>query len=475
MKVLLINPLTENPAMPGPPKMILNEGGVYPPQGLLHLASFEAKRGKHDVKIIDSFAEGLDYPAIERRIAQEKPDVVGVTLTTLYLGDGYRVLKSARNVSKDIITIAGGPHATLYPRQTIKLAEVDYAVCGEAEYVFGEMLDRLQNKQSLEGMEGVLTKANADLPAKQLLIQNLDDLPPVDYTLLPYNKYRSIMSKGNPVIVMMTSRGCPFHCSYCPQAGTKLRKRNAKLVADEVEQCLKLGIKDILFFDELFTLEHQRVRDLCGEFQKRNLKFRFHIRTRIKDTNQEMIDLLAKSGCHLIQFGIESGTERIQKLMNKNLDLKVVEQVIKMTRKAGILTYGNFMLGSPGETHEEMEATINFSIKLHLDFAVFAITMLLPKTDYYEMAFKQGKITEDFWEKYIADPMVPIKNAYWPDFGIQYLENECKKAYLKFYFRPWFMMDYLLRICSFQQMFIHAKSALAILNNFAFKKMISKD
>ncbi len=470
MKVLLINPLQENPAVPGPPKTILSEGGIYPPQGLLHLASYEAKRGKHEIKIIDAIAEELDYSALEQRIVLEKPDVVGVTLTTLYLGDGYRVLKIAKKISKDIITIVGGPHVSLYPKQSAELSEVDYAVYGEAEYVFGEMLDRLQQEKVVDDIPGVVSKKNSDKPAVQLTIQNLDELPIPDHKLLPYLKYRSILSKDNPVTVLMTSRGCPFKCSYCPQAGTKLRKRNAKLVADEIQQCLDLGIKDILFFDELFTLEHERVKELCGEFQRRGLKFRWHIRTRIRDVNKEIIELLAKSGCRLIQFGIESGTDRIQKLMNKNLDLQKVLEVVRMTRSAGILTYGNFMLGSPTETKEEMQATIDFAVKLKLDFAVFAITVLLPKTEYYNMGFAQNKIKEDFWEKYIKNPMETIENAYWPDFKKEFLEDMCKKAYLQFYFRPWYVWNYLARIASPRQVMTHFHSAKNIFFEYTKKQ-----
>ncbi|OGS22734.1 MAG: hypothetical protein A2252_08715 [Elusimicrobia bacterium RIFOXYA2_FULL_39_19] len=474
MKIILVNPLQENPCMPGPPKLILNEGGVFPPQGLLYLATYLKKFSRHEVKILDCIAEALDYAGVETRLAQEKPDVVGVTLTTLYLGDGYRILQIVKKISKDIITIAGGPHPTLFPKQTIKLPEVDYAVCGEADYILGEMLDRIETKKPLDDMEGVLSKTSPNKEVKQLFIDKLDDLPLVDYTLLPYNKYHSILSTNNPVTVMMTSRGCPFKCAYCPQAGTKIRKRNAKIVADEIEQYIKLGIKDILFFDELFTLEHERVKELCDEFLRRNLKFRFHIRTRIRDVNKDIIKLLKKSGCRLIQFGVESGTARIQKLMNKNLDLDKVRQVIKMTRQEGILTYGNFMLGSPTETKEEMQATIDFAKSSRLDFAVFAITLLLPKTEYYNQAAAQGKIKEDFWEKYILNPLVPIDNAYWPDFTKEFLEEMCKKGYNEFYFRPWYIWNYLTRILSPAQLTTHAKAAFHVLKSFSLSKLTGK-
>lgn len=469
LKVLLFNPLESNPAIPSPPKLILNEGGIYPSLGLLQLATMELLRGKHEVKIIDALPENLNYHDIENKIMEEKPDVIGVTLNTLYLGDGYRVLISAKRVSSDIITIVGGPHVTLYPKQTIELKEVDYAVNGEADFVFGEILDRIALGKSVDDLPGVLTKKNLNQPAKQIIVDNLDELPIVNRKLIPYKKYRSILSKSNPITIIMTSRGCVFRCAYCSQAGTKVRKRSTKNVADEIEQCLDLGIKDILFFDELFTIDHKRVKELCEEFISRGLKFRWHVRTRIKDVNREILELMKKAGCRLIQFGIESGTERIQKLMNKNLDLKRVEEVIKMVKDIGILTYGNFMIGSPTETEEEIKKTIDFAIKLDLDFAVFAVTVLLPKTEFYNMAFREGKIKIDFWEEYVKNPLIPIENAYWPDFDKEYLDNLCKEAYLKFYFRQRYIWNYISRVASLQQFISHFRSAVNVFFEFKMK------
>jgi len=466
MKVLLINPTQDNPAMRGPHKIVLNEAGIYPPCGLLHLATFEVLRGKHEVKILDSIAEGLNLEEIKKRILEEKPDVVGVTLTTLYLGDGYRIVKLVKEISKEIITVVGGPHLSLYPKETINWPDVDIAICGEAEYSFAEVLDRLSKKlpiEKLSDIPGVLTKFNYEKPACKLQIEDIDSLPIVNHRLVPYKKYFSILTEDNPVTVIMTSRGCPFNCAYCPQAGTKVRKRSAKKVADEIQQCLDMGIKDILFFDELFTLEHNRVKELCNEFLSRGLKFRWHCRTRIKDVDKEIIYLMKKAGCRLIQFGIESGTERIQKIMHKNLNLNKVREVIKMVRDAGILTYGNFMLGSPTETFEEMNKTIEFAMELKLDFAVFAVTHLIPKTEYHTMALKEGKWKEDVWEKYVRYPVEPIENIYWPDFDKNLLEKYCNNAYVRFYLRPWYIYNYIKRIMSPTQILNHFNSLTGIL------------
>jgi radical SAM superfamily enzyme YgiQ (UPF0313 family) len=467
MKVLLIWPTQENPVMPGPPKTILNEAGAYPPIGLVQLATNVRARGNHEIRIIDMILENLNMEKLEKIISEERPDAVGITVNTLYLGDGYNAFKTVKKVSKDIITIAGGPHVCAFPKEAIGLDEVDIAFYGEADFAFSDLLDRLSAKKPVEDIPGVITKRSTRIPGKSVSIENLNDIPVPDRRLLDYKKYNSILSADNPITIMMTSRGCPYKCAYCPAGGTKMRARSVESMTGEVESCLNLGIENIFFFDELFTFNKKRVNDICAEFSRRKLRFFWHIRARINDIDEPLLELLAKSGCRLIQFGIESGTERIQSVMNKNLDLKRVEKVISMTRKAGILAYGNFMIGSPTETEDEIMRTIDFSIRLKLDFAVFAITMLLPGTDYFNMAVKKGYVKPDMWETYAKDPSKNIENCYWPgEFSKEKLNELCVKAYKSFYMRPGYVLNYLSRIATPAQVLNQLKSGLNVFKNF---------
>jgi radical SAM superfamily enzyme YgiQ (UPF0313 family) len=471
MKLLLVWPTQNESAIPGPPKVILNEAGAYPPMGLVQLATGVLKKGRHDVKIVDMILDNITPEKLEDIIRLEKPAVVGVTLNTLYFGDGYKVLRAVKNVSNDIITIVGGAHTTIYPKETIDIPEVDVAFVGEADFYFSDILDRLEEKKPVEDIPGVITKKSAELPKCSVSVDNLDDIPLPDRKLIKYGKYNSIISAANPVTIIMTSRGCPYKCAYCPAGGTKVRNRSVKHVADEVESCISLGIKDIYFFDELFTLNKARVKELCEEFKRRKLKFRWHIRARINDIDEALVELLAGSGCRLIQFGIESGTDKIQKVMKKNLDLAKVERVIKMTRDAGILTYGNFMIGSPTETREDIMKTVDFAARIKLDFAVFAITILLPGTEYYQMAFDQGFLKEDIWKKYITNPGTFIDNGYWPgEFTKEELDDLCKASYKKFYLRPAYVLGYFSRIMTLAQLGNHLKSGFKVFSQFAFGK-----
>lgn len=466
MKVVLIKPTQETWAIASPGSVVTNEAGIYPPLGLLQLATGERRRGRHEIAIIDMVAEGMTLDGLHAFLEREKPMAVGVTLHTDNLADGFNVITVVKRVSPSITVVAGGPHVGMYPRETMALAGIDCAVCGEADGVFGELLDRIEAGRPVDDMPGVVTRGNGDRPVTKLEFANLDELPMPDYTLLPYKKYCSVLTRKNPIAIIMTTRGCPFKCNYCPAGGTKLRRRSPALVADEVERCLALGIRDILFFDEIFALDHARVNELCALFAARGLKFRWNIRTRVDNITPEIVDVLRRGGCNLIQFGIESGTDRIQKMMNKNLNLDDVRTRIGWVRKAGILTYGNFMIGSPTETEEEIDATVAFAKKLKLDFAVFSITTLMPKTEYFNRAFREGKIARDFWADYIVNPLTHIPNAYWPDFDAQWLQEKYKQCYRRFYLRPWYVMNYLTRIARLSNIAATVKPAVSVFKSF---------
>ncbi|MCB4792452.1 MAG: B12-binding domain-containing radical SAM protein [Elusimicrobia bacterium] len=420
----------------------MEDAGSFPPLGLLHLATLVVKEGKHKIKLIDACLDNLSYSQIEDIVRKETPEIVGISWNTEYLGDGYLTARAVKKAGKDIKVIVGGPHVFLYPIETINIPEVDYAVRGEADIVFKEILDRLSENKSIDDLPGVLVKGKNYQVLPNVIVDEPDKLPVPDRKLTDYKRYFSLIARGKPITTIMSSRGCCFNCPFCPAGGTKIRDRSVKLVLDEIEQCLALGIKDILFFDELFTFNKKRVLEISKGIYERNLKFRWNIRARIQTMDKEMVDAMAKAGCTLIQFGIESGTDRVQKLLGKNIALDKIREVVKMTQDAGILTYGNFMIGSPTETKEEINKTIEFAKELKLDFAVFAITKLLPGTGFYKDAMAKGHVKEDFWQRYAADPTYKIESTYCPgDFSKQELESISYHAYKSFYSRPAYIFN----------------------------------
>jgi radical SAM superfamily enzyme YgiQ (UPF0313 family) len=464
MKVTLIYPCLSYPALGNAMAQIISsEAGFYPPLGLLYLAGYLETYTSHELEFIDALAERMDYRELENRLKESQPDVVGIYFTTFYLYDSILTARIVKKVNPEIFTVAGGPHVYLYPYETVDLPEIDYVVFGEGEIVFKELVESLDKKDKVNEIPGVLTKTNRNrINLVKQRIPDLDQLPFPARHLSPYKKYSSILAKRNPITTFISSRGCPYNCYFCDnlESGQKVRFRSPKNVVDELESSISLGIYDIFFFDELFTLNRKRVFDICDEIISRSLPIRWHIRSRADTIDEAMVKKLKQAGCRLIQFGIESGSSHIQKVINKKLDLELVEKNIKMVRDNGILTYADFMFGLPEESSEEMKQTVEFATKLNLDYAWFSPFHTLPETEFYRRGLDTKKIKLDYWKKYLQNLPQPIEEFWWPDFNYRDLSEFLLYAYRKFYIRPEYFWNKLWRTDSLSQLIWQAKAGI---------------
>jgi radical SAM superfamily enzyme YgiQ (UPF0313 family) len=469
MKLLLIHPPSKFFGAEFFPTIISDESGVYPPMGLISIATSVLKRGKYEVELLDAAAEKFTYAQIEGYIAEKKPDAVGVTLITDYLRNGVKVLEIAKKINPEIKTIVGGHHVNLYPIETIKLKEVDYAVMGDGDLVINDILDKIAAHKSPDNLEGVITKTNYEnATLKRIIVDNLDGLPVPRRDIVNYKKYKSVLAKNAPITTMLTSRGCPFNCPYCSGGNIRPRSNSTERVIEEIESCVNLRIRDILFFDELFTLNKKRVLGICNEIINRSLKIRWHARARIDCIDREMLKKMKKSGCRLLQFGIETGSDRLQHLLKRKLKIDRIREIIKTTQEEGILTYGNFMFNLPTETIDEMNQTTELATKLNLDYAVFGILSVFPKTEFYEQVLNEKKIKKDFWKLYAENPLTYDKEpALWPSkYSGRELDNVVKNAYAKFYIRPGYFLKALLRDETVYQKYIQVKSGFNVIKRF---------
>lgn len=438
--------------------------GAYPPIGLLYLASYLHEHSSHEVEILDASVDKLNIDRIQAYISRCAPDVVGVYTSTYYLKDSFAIVRAAKAADSGVHVVAGGPHFYFYPDFPRACPELDYVVHGEGEVAFAQLLDRLAAGQEEIDLPGVIRAGSR--ATNPLRIQDLDTLPIPDRRLIEYERYSSVLAKENPITSVMSSRGCPYNCDFCGSivGGHQVRFRSAESVVDELDEIVSLGIHDVLFFDELFTLKKKRVIAICKEILARKLDLRFHLRSRADTVDEEQVKWLKRAGCRLIQFGIESGTDHIQKVLNKNLDLRQIERTVKIVRDAGILTYGDFMIGSPEESPEEIEQTIRFAQSLKLDYAQFGITHTIPRTALYERALREG-LHEDVWHDFVEDPSQAIPETYWPGLSREELERLNRKAYLDFYLRPSYFVQRLLKADSLSQTLWAAKTAPGVFRN----------
>lgn len=467
MRILLINPRIDNMITTNIPCFVDEQRGYNPPLGLMYVAAYTEQHTDHEIEILDMLAEEVTYAQLESELRKRKPDIVGITTTTFTLIDTMIVAKIAKAVNKNIKIILGGPHVYIYPEETIRLPEVDFLVLGEGELPFVELLQNIDSYESLKSMKGIVFEHEGEIinNGTRKFIEELDSLPFPARHLTKVNKYSSLLAKRTPITTMLTSRGCPYKCLFCyrPHLGKKFRARSAVNVVNEMEECANMGIKEILVYDDTFTIDRQRVMDICSLILKRNLDITWDIRTRVNIVDMEMLKTLKKARCERIHYGIESANPDILKVLRKGITIPQVELAFKMTKEVGISTLAYFMLGSPTESKEQIMNTIAYAKKLKPDYCHFAITTPYPATPLYEMGIRMGMFG-DYWREFAANPRKDFEPQYWEE-GLS--RNELTQllnyAYKSFYARPAYVLRQIVKVRSLSEFAGKVKAGLKVI------------
>jgi len=467
MKVLLINPPRENEIIGNNPSIIEEERGVNPPLGLLYIAGYLEKYTHHAVEIIDAQVEKLDYGILERRIQLINPDVVGLTAMTMTMIDVIKVVNIVKKIKSDAKVVLGGPHVHLFPDETINLKGIDFLVLGEGEVTFKELLDNVDDKSKLQEIKGLVFKRNNHIinTGVRMPINNLDELPFPARHLVPYKKYTSLLTTGNIVTTMFTSRGCPYRCSFCdrPHLGKKFRSRSSMNVVDEFEECTKIGINDFLIYDDTFAVNKKRVIDICNEINRRKLAINWDIRTRVDTVDEEMIKSLKKAGCRGIHYGIEAGTDKILKVLNKGITIQQAKYVFDITRKYKIPILAYFMIGNPTETIDDIHTTFKVMKSLDPDYVHITILTPFPGTKIYFDGLKNGVIERDYWREFAENPSSDFVPPNWGEmFNRDELNELLSEAYRKFYLRPSYILKRLTGIRSISELKKKARAGIKV-------------
>jgi len=439
MKVLFVNS-TSKDAKKG------YSSAIYPPLGILYLASVLKKAG-HEVKVIDAFVLSIkkvySYENLKKDIIEFKPDVLGVPCFTSNIEGSEIILDICKEVSPNTITIIGGPHITAIPESILKIPSADYGIYGEAEYIVLSFLEQIEKNQSIKNIPGIIYKENNKIQFQRgEYIKDIDELPFPAHELVPMNLYQPSPAtyKQLPATTLITSRGCPFQCIFChkPIFGNKFRPHSAKRVVDEIEYLNKnYGIKDIRIYDDTFTLDKKRVIDICNLLIERNLGITWNCTTRVDCIDKELLILMKRSGCYNISFGVESGSKRVLQLIKKGITKDRIRDVFKWTKEVGIESVGFFILGLPTQTKEEILETIAFAKEIDPDYVQFTLVNPHPDTELYELCKKKGKVSIGDFSNFKTYSSVDAELPFIPNtLTEKELKSLYKKAYISFYFRP---------------------------------------
>ncbi len=456
MNVLLINPPRKNEIIGNNPSIIEEERGYNPPLGLLYIAGYLEKYAKHNITVIDSQVEKLDYSSLESRVRSIRPDIVGITAMTMTMIDVIKTVDIVKSLDSNIKVILGGPHVHLFPEETIDLKGVDYLVLGEGEVTFKELLDSVNDKSRLRDIPGLVFKDNGKIinTGVRPLIKNIDEVPFPARHMVSYKKYTSLLSKGNIVTTIFTSRGCPYKCTFCdrPHLGKMFRARSPENVVQELEECVKMGIDNFLFYDDTFSVNKKRVIDICKEIIKRKLNIDWDIRTRVDNVNEEMLRLMKKAGCNGIHYGIETGSEKILKVLDKGITIEQANRIFELTRKYRIPTLAYFMIGNPTETIDDINTTFKVMKMLKPDYVHLTILTPFPGTKIYFDGLKSGIIKKDYWREFAKNPSPDFVPPHWDEiFNKNELKDLLIKGYKGFYMRPSYVFKKILDLKSFNE------------------------
>lgn len=428
---------------------------VTPPLGLAYLASYLHLHG-HGVKIYDGVAKEINNEDLIKILKKEKPDLIGVTIFSMFFPQAKDLIHEFKKVTETTVVI-GGPQVSALPSFTLKETGADMAVVGEGEETLLELVEELKKKKrNLAKIKGLVFKNKEGKVIenkRRALIKNLDLLPFPAWGLIRPDKYppapHGAFYKRFPVAPIITTRGCPYNCSFCASKVTwddKLRFRDPQKVVDEIELLReKFGIREIHFEDDNFTAVKNHALAICQEIIKRKIDIVWACPNgvRIDRLDENLLRTMRKSGCYLLAFGIESGSQEILDKANKRLDLKIVPKVLKQVRKMGIQTWGFFIIGLPGETKETARRTINFAKKIPLDRAQFCKLAPLPGTVIFN-EWTSGRDLESLaWEKinFFGDSVYATKELSSQD--LNYFQQ---KAFRSFYFRPKIIFNILKNI-----------------------------
>ncbi len=471
-RILLINTLQEHTLHAGVDDVFVDMIGYYPPLGLLYLAAVLKNEG-FEVKVLDCVPQKISYSDLRAEIQNFKPYLVGISTYTTTMADVLLTANLVKEIDSQIFVVLGGHHPHLFPSESITYKNIDYILQGEGEYTFPQLIRGLQNQISdsellkIDGI-GFLREGEKFLNPKKAYIENLDSLPFPAREMLPADLYKSIVGRNEKVATIMSSRGCPFRCTFCFTPNKSYRTRSTENIIAEVKELVANGYKEIFFFDDLFALKPQKVIDFSRSLRENNLKIEWSFRARISTISKELVEEVKLSGCHRIQFGIEAGLDKTLKRIKKDTNAEMIRNAIKLCKEAKIQTIGSFILGLPDQTKEDMFATINFSREIGLNYVQYNILIPYPFTEIYEEGLRENVFSNDFWKEFVENPIEKsktLKIQYWTkEVSEEFLFDLTKKAFKSFYFRPSFIFSKLREIKTLQEFKNAISGALSVFN-----------
>jgi anaerobic magnesium-protoporphyrin IX monomethyl ester cyclase len=421
------------------------EGGIaFPVYPILSLAAIggSLKERGHTFRILDLSYRRYEPDLLREVLAEERPDVVGVTATTPQMNQARDLSYLVKEVCPDAITVAGGSHPSALPAETLRESVLDHVACGECDHVLSDLLDGVD-----PATIGGLYRREGDaieVPGPAGLIEDLDTLPmPAweDYPIEGNRQVSKIIARHLPVTSIEFSRGCIYSCDFCASKNTMgrgYRKKSPERCADEMARLEALGFREVVVHDDIFTTDTAWAKAVCEEIIRRGIDIAWTCSNgiRVDAADAELFDVMRRAGCYRVYFGFETGNDEVLKAFGKGgratLDQGI--EAVELARAAGLEPNGFFLVGLMPDTEASMQDTIDYAKKVRLDVQKCGICVPLPGTPMFRDLHAQGRIKTTDWDAYTvynkAENIFDHPTLDWPTIT-RYFDRFYRQVYLR--------------------------------------------
>ena len=367
-------------------------GRKLPPLGLTYVAAALEQAG-FQVELIDNYMlkKPLDY--IKNEAKRLKPEIVGITCGSVTYKPCIDTAKAIKEVLPSCKIVVGGWHPSYLPESMLEHPEIDYVVMGEGEKAIVELANSITkgDTTSISKIAGVAYRDGAKIVRNEpVLIKDLDTVPFPARHLLPLDLYLRKMEflEASPVDTMNVIRGCPYNCAFCDTKGiwgSRCRSFSPSRIVEEIEDLANnYGTRGLYFIGDNFTINKKRTIELCNDLKSSGLDVQWICDTRADLVSRDLLKEMRSAGCRTIWFGVESGSPRILKKLNKNVSIEQTVKAFRLCREEDINISCSLMMGIPGETLSDIKATFNLAKKLNPDWIHFNIFVAYPGSSLYD-------------------------------------------------------------------------------------------
>jgi len=409
----------------------------WPPVTLAYLAAVLRDDG-HEAYVYDCPATMTTQSVLIDELTRQQPRLCVMATSTPSLAGDMQTLAAIKRALPETATALIGVHATAMDADVLaRYAQVDFIVRREPEATVCELAQALNNEQDaslvkgLSYRQGEQTVRNDDRP----FLDELDALPFPAWELVDREPYRLPFSR-RPFLCLVPQRGCSYRCSFCTAAayyGRRLRKRSvASIIAEIKHDRERFGVDDFFMWAETFTLDRDFVFDLARAMQRETPGIRWTCNSRTDTVDEELLREMARAGCWMVSFGIESADDEVQRQSGKNLQSLDFAAPLRAARAAGIKTVGHFIFGLPGETQTSLNETLRLALSLDLDFAQFYAAAPFVGSALYDTAVAEGWLRRDDFAQ-IEQTRASLSL---PGLPAAVVDRAVRRAKRRFYLRP---------------------------------------